>query len=108
MARPNVTSERFEVGAGCSTWYVILCYTDTVKTYVHARLSPADRAALEELKAATGKSESDLIRLGVRLATEALVPPRSANDLAGESVGRFSGGPNDLSRNRAHLDGFGE
>jgi hypothetical protein len=86
----------------------ILCYTVTVKTYVHARLSRADRAALDQLKAATGRSESELIRHGVRLAAEALQQAPTAVDVAGASVGRFTGGPTALSVARRHLDGFGE
>ena len=78
-----------------------------MKTYIHARLSRDDRAALERLKAATGRSESELVRLGVRLATEELGRRPSARDLAGKSVGRFHGGPPDLSASPKHLDGFG-
>ena len=78
-----------------------------VKTYVHARLGREDRAALEKLKAATGRSESDLVRLGVRRAAEELGSRPSARDLAGTSAGRFTRGPRDLSTNRKHLDGFG-
>jgi hypothetical protein len=78
-----------------------------VKTYIHARLSREDRVALEKLKVATGRSESELVRLGVRLAAEQLERRPSALDLAGKSAGRFSGGPRDLSTNPKHLDGFG-
>jgi hypothetical protein len=79
-----------------------------VKAYIHARLSREDRAALEKLKSATGRSESDLVRLGVRLAAEKLTRQPSARDRAGSSVGRFTRGPRDLSTNKKHLDGFGE
>ena len=79
-----------------------------VKTYVHARLSREERASLDKLKAETGHSESDLVRLGVRLAAEHLERQPSARDRAGTSVGRFADGPRDLSANRKHLDGFGE
>jgi hypothetical protein len=85
-----------------------VCYTPGVKTYIHARLSREDRSVLERLKAATGRTESDLLRLGVRLAARELAGHPTARDLAGTSVGRFGGGPKDLSRNRRHLDGFGE
>ena len=87
---------------------LLVCYICDVKTYVHARLTREDRARLDRLKAATGQSESELVRLGVRLAAEALGPARSAADLAADSVARFSTGPADLSVNRRHLDGFGE
>ncbi|MCM3881704.1 MAG: hypothetical protein ND807_16470 [Vicinamibacterales bacterium] len=79
-----------------------------MKTYIHARLSPADRALLEELKAATGRTESELVRLGLQLAAEQHRRPPSALDLAGRSVGRFRTGPKDLSTNRRHLEGFGK
>ena len=85
----------------------MLCYSRLVKTYIHARLTREDRATLEKLKAATGHSESEVVRLGVRLAAEQLGQRPSAGDLAGESAGRFTGGPRDLSRNRKHLAGFG-
>jgi hypothetical protein len=85
-----------------------MCYIGDVKTYVHARLTREDRVRLDALKAATGQSESEIVRLGVKLAAEALAPARSAAELAGRSVGRFSTGPADLSVNRGHLDGFGE
>jgi hypothetical protein len=79
-----------------------------VKTYIHARLSREDRAALERLKSATGKSESELVRLGMRLAERELGSHPSALNRAAKSVGRFAGGPRDLSTNRRHLDEFGE
>lgn len=79
-----------------------------MKAYIHARLTREERAELERVKAATGKSESEIVRLGVRLVSEELAGRPSARDLAGSSVGRFAGGPRDLSTNRKHLDGFGE
>jgi len=78
-----------------------------VKTYIHARLTRSERARLEELKAATGRSESELVRVGLRLAADQLGHVSSARDLAGTSVGRFTRGPRDLSTNRRHLDDFG-
>ena len=84
-----------------------MCYIGGVKTYVHARLHREERETLERLKAATGRSESDLVRLGVRLAAEGLGAGRTALDLAGDSVGRFPNGARDLSTNQTHLEGFG-
>ena len=80
----------------------------SVKTYIHARLSKADRAVLEELKSATGHSESELVRRGLKLVSEQLARKPSALDAAGESVGKFTHGPSDLSTDRKHLEGFGE
>jgi hypothetical protein len=78
-----------------------------MKAYIHARLDKDDRAMLERLKRATGQSESELVRHGLRLVQQDLGQARSARDLAGGSVGKFTGGPKDLARNRKHLDGFG-
>jgi len=85
-----------------------MCYKDDVKTYIHARLTKEDRAVLEELKQATGRSESDIVRRGLKLLAEEQRPQVSALQLAGRSVGRFKKGPRDLSSNRRHLEGFGE
>lgn len=79
-----------------------------MKPYIHARLSREDRAVLDSLKKATGSSESQLVRRGLRLVREALAGRRSALDLAGESAGKFKKGPKDLSTNKKHLDGFGK
>lgn len=78
-----------------------------MKTYIHARLSEEDQAILEELKKSTGHSESELVRRGLRLAQRELERGRSALQLAGASVGKFAGGPKDLSTNRKHLEEFG-
>ena len=79
-----------------------------MKAYVHARLGREERTALEELKAKTGESDSDLVRRGLALVALEERRKRSALDLAGPSVGRFRKGPRDLSTNRKHLEGFGE
>ena len=79
-----------------------------MKIYVHARLTAEDRAVLDELKKATGVAESDLVRRGLRMMLKELGRQPSALDLAGKSVGKFRKGPRDLSRNKKHLDGFGE
>jgi Arc/MetJ-type ribon-helix-helix transcriptional regulator len=78
-----------------------------MKTYIHARLSPEDRAALEELKKATGRSESELVREGLSLVRRQLESRRNALQVAGKSSGKFAGGPKDLSTNKSHLEEFG-
>lgn len=78
-----------------------------MKSYIHARLADADRAVLEELKQATGRSESEIVRLGIHLVAKEERRGQSALALAGRSVGRFKKGPKDLARNPQHLDGFG-
>ena len=79
-----------------------------MKTYLHARLAEEDGALLEEVKAATGETDSEIVRRGLRLVAQEARRRRSALDLAGASVGRFKNGPRDLSTNREHLEGFGE
>jgi hypothetical protein len=79
-----------------------------MKAYIHARLGEDERAALRELKQATGLTESEIVRRGLQLVAAAERRRRNALQLAGRSVGRFSTGPRDLSSNRKHLDGFGE
>lgn len=85
-----------------------LCYIRDMKTYIHARLGRQDRVVLEELKKATGRSESEIVRRGLQLVAEEEGGRRSALELAGRSVGRFKKGPRDLSTNRKQLEGFGE
>jgi hypothetical protein len=85
-----------------------MCYNSSMKAYIHARLGNEDRAALEELKAKTGQTESEIVRRGLQLVAQEERRRRSALDLAGASVGRFKKGPRDLSTNRKHLDGFGK
>ena len=79
-----------------------------MKTYIHARLPREDRAILEQLKRATGKSESELVRNGLRRILSEVNKGRSALEAAGKSVGKFTGGPADLSTNPKHMDGFGK
>jgi len=78
-----------------------------MKRYVHARLGAEDRAVLERLKRATGRSESDILRRGLYLVAEESASQPSALALVGRSAGRFKNGPRDLSTARTHLEGFG-
>ena len=79
-----------------------------MKGYIHARLAAADRAALDELKKATGLTDSQILRRGLQLVAQEERRRRSALELAGRSVGRFRNGPRDLFTNQKHLEGFGE
>lgn len=79
-----------------------------MKTYIHARLDDDDRVILEELKVRTGRGDTDLLRRGLRLLAAEERQRRSALDLAGDAVGRFTKGARDLSTHRRHLQGFGE
>lgn len=78
-----------------------------VKDYIHARLAKEDRVTLQSLKEATGESESQLVRRGLRLILKELGGRPSALDVAGRSVGKFKKGPKDLSTNKKHLEDFG-
>ena len=78
-----------------------------MRAYIHARLSKEDRAVLKELKKATGKSESELVRHGLRRILADVGATRSALDAAGKSVGKLKNGPADLSTNPKHLGEFG-
>ena len=49
----------------CSTNEAVCATLQQMKAYIHARLGEQDRAMLEELKQATGRSESDIVRRGL-------------------------------------------
>ena len=78
-----------------------------MKSVIHARLSSDDRALLADLKRATGHSDTELIRRGLRLMQKDLGAVPTALEVAGRSAGKFSGGPRDLSTDPKHLDEFG-
>ncbi len=78
-----------------------------MKPYIHARLTKDDQAILQMLKKTTGETESELVRRGLRLMARDLDGGRSALSVAGDAVGKFEGGPKDLSMNRKHLERFG-
>ena len=84
-----------------------MCYTRPVKSYIHARLHPGDRAVIESLRRATGRSQSQLVRQALRALHQEVERQPSALDRAGKSAGRFRRGPRDLSTNPRYLDEFG-
>jgi hypothetical protein len=84
-----------------------MCYIHAMKAYIHARLAKGDYIVLKDLKKATGHSESQLVRRGLRLVLQEIGGRRSALEAASSSVGKFKKGPKDLSTNKARLDGFG-
>lgn len=79
-----------------------------MKTYAHVRLGSDSRALLDELKRATGKGDSALVREALHLLVEESRRQPSAHDLAGESVGKFGKGPRDLSTQPRHFESFGQ
>ena len=74
-----------------------------MKAYIHARLLKEDVTILEELKKATGDSESQLVRCGLRFIRDGLSRRRSALELAGPSAGKFKNGPKDLSTSKPRI-----
>lgn len=79
-----------------------------MKDTVHARLGDEDRKILRDLKKTTGETESSLVKRGLRLVYQKEVKSfRSALDLAGEAVGKFSSGIGDLSHHKKHLEDYG-
>jgi hypothetical protein len=79
-----------------------------MKLYVHARLAATERTRLDQLRRLTGESETALVKRGLRLVHEHELRARhSVLQAAGALVGRYRGGPRDLSTNRKHLDDFG-
>ncbi len=84
-----------------------MCYSAIMKSVIHARLTPEDRSLLADLKRATGDSDSELIRRGLRLVQKDLGDLQTALDVAGRSAGKFGRGPRDLSTHPKHLEGFG-
>lgn len=85
----------------------LMCYIESMKGYIHARLSKEDWLVLEELKKSTGQSESQLVRQGLHLVFREVSPLKSALEAAGTSVGKFRKGPHDLASNKKRLEGFG-
>lgn len=79
-----------------------------MKRYVHARLGEEDGARLEELRKATGETDSALVKRGLRLVYEReRRAGKSVLQAAGRLKGKYRGGPRDLSSNKKHLEGFG-
>lgn len=80
-----------------------------MKNYVHARIDKEETSILRELKKATGESESALVKKGLRLVYEKEIKgAKTALDVAGESVGKFSSRFTDLSTNKKHMEGYGK
>lgn len=77
------------------------------KTVIHARLDATDRSLVAAIKRATGWSDTEVVRRGLRLVHAEVGKVRSALDVAASSAGRFTGGPKTLSTDVSHLEGFG-
>ena len=94
----------------CDVARISFCvlHSDFMKAFVHARLDGDDRAALDALKRATGRTEAEIVRRGLQLVAAEVRRERSALDAAGRSAGRFKKGPRDLSTRATRLEGFGE
>lgn len=77
------------------------------KAVIHARLDPADQTLVAAIKRATGWSDTEVLRRGLRLVHADVSRARSALETAAASAGKFAGGPKTLSTARSHLEGFG-
>jgi len=70
---------------------------------IHARLDPETERQLARLRKATGLTDSELVRRGLRAL--AALPVDGKRRIVG--VGSFASGKPDLGSNQAHLRGFG-
>lgn len=77
-----------------------------MKNYVHARLTDEESKLLKELKEQTGETNSSLIKKGLKLVYQQKNKRKTALELAGDLVGKYSG-PSDLSTNPKHMEGYG-
>jgi hypothetical protein len=71
---------------------------------IHARLDPETQRHLARLRKATGCSDSELVRRGLRAL--AALPGEEGRRIIG--LGAFASGKTDLGSNRRHLRGFGK
>jgi hypothetical protein len=71
---------------------------------VHARLDDGSERTLARLRRATGLSDSELLRRGLR-AFDLMQGGRGGRRIAG--LGAFASGMPDLGSNKRHLTGFG-
>ncbi len=80
-----------------------------MKNYVHARLDREHQKILKELKKKTGETESTLVKKGLRLIYQKGVQPtKSALEIAGDLVGKYSSGLGDLSTNKKYMKDYGK
>jgi len=71
---------------------------------VHARLDDGSERTLVRLRRATGLSDSEILRRGLR-AFDVMQGSRGGQRIAG--LGAFASGRPDLGSNKGHLNGFG-
>jgi hypothetical protein len=71
---------------------------------VHARLDNGSERTLASLRRATGLSDSEILRRGLR-AFDVMQGARGGRRIAG--LGAFASGKPDLGSNKRHLTGFG-
>ena len=71
---------------------------------VHARLDDGGERTLARLRRATGLSDSEILRRGLK-AFEVMQGGRGKRRISG--LGAFASGKPDLGSNKAHLAGFG-
>jgi len=71
---------------------------------VHARLDDGSERTLARLRRATGLSDSEILRRGLR-AFDVMQGGRGRRRIIG--LGAFASGKPDLGSNKGHLNGFG-
>ncbi|MEJ7734196.1 MAG: ribbon-helix-helix protein, CopG family [Polyangiaceae bacterium] len=79
--------------------------TSPARRLVQARLDAATAARLEEMRAQTGLTSSEILRRALAMFASTLPASRSSRKVIG--LGRFASGVRDLGSNRKHLEGFG-
>jgi predicted transcriptional regulator len=73
---------------------------------VTTRLDQKTREALSRLARALGKSESEIVREGIKMLSESNVS-KGIQGIAFHGLGQFASGITDLGSNKKHLRGFG-
>lgn len=80
--------------------------TAPARRLVQARLDAATAAQLDEMRAQTGMTSSEILRRALAMFASTLPAYRKSRKIVG--LGRFASGVRDLGSNKRHLDGFGE
>jgi hypothetical protein len=75
-----------------------------MSSIIHARLDPKTHALLRRLRRQLGRSDSEIVRAGLRSLSQ--LAPGAERKIIG--LGRFASGRSDLGSNKTHLGGFGK
>lgn len=72
---------------------------------LQARIDDDDDAFVDELKASTGWSDSEVVRQGIQSLKDSFGKKRKRRIVG---IGEFDSGISDLGSNKKHLEGFGQ